>query len=46
VEIIDSEEIDTALRDVINSVFSRMHSELGEKSWKKNIGIRRHQTKE
>jgi len=46
VEIIDSEEIDTALRDVLNSVFSRMHSELGEKSWKKNIGIRHHQTKE
>jgi hypothetical protein len=40
VEIIDSEEIDTAVRDVVNSVFSRMHSELGEKSWKKNLGIR------
>jgi hypothetical protein len=46
VEIIDSEEIDTALRDVINSVFARMHSELGAKSWKQNIGIRHHQDKE
>ena len=45
VEIIDSEEIDTAVRDVVNSVFSRMHSELGEKSWKQNIGIRHHTVK-
>ena len=45
VGIIDSEEIDTAVRDVVNSVFSRMHSELGEKSWKQNIGIRHHPVK-
>jgi hypothetical protein len=42
VEIIDSEEVDHAVRDVVNSVFSRMHNELGEKSWKQNIGIRHH----
>jgi len=42
VEIVDSEEVDHAVRDVVNSVFSRMHHELGEKSWKQNIGIRHH----
>ena len=36
VQIIDSEEVDRAVRDVINSVFSRMTSELGKKSW--NVG--------
>ncbi len=45
VEIIDSEEIDAAVRDVVNSVFSHMHSELGQKSWKQKIGIRHHQIK-
>jgi hypothetical protein len=45
VAIIDSEEIDTAVRDVVNSVFSHMHSELGEKSWKHKLGIRHHQIK-
>jgi len=45
VEIIDSEEIDKAVRDVVNSIFSRLHSELGQKSWKKNIGIRHNPVK-
>ena len=45
VEIIDSEEVDHAVRDVINSVFIRMTSELGEKSWKHKLGIRHHQIK-
>jgi hypothetical protein len=45
VEIINSEEVDTAVRDVINSVFSRMHAELGTKSWKQNLGIRHHPPK-
>jgi hypothetical protein len=45
VEIVNSEEIDTAVRDVINSVFSRMHSELGAKTWKQNIGFRHHTVK-
>ena len=39
VEIVDSEEVDHAVRDVVNSIFSRMRNELGEKSWKQNIGI-------
>jgi hypothetical protein len=30
---------------VVNSVFNRMSSELGNKSWKQNIGIRHHQIK-
>lgn len=40
VQIIDSDEVDRAVRDVVNSMFSRMSNELGEKSWKQNIGIR------
>jgi hypothetical protein len=44
VQIIDSEEVDRAVRDVVNSVFDRMSHELGDKSWKRNIGIR-HQPK-
>jgi DNA polymerase III delta prime subunit len=40
VEIVNSEEVDTAVRDAINSVFSRMHSELGAKTWKQNLGFR------
>ena len=45
VQIIDSEEVDHAVRDVINSVFSRMTIELGEKSWRHKLGIRHHQIK-
>jgi hypothetical protein len=40
VGIIDSEEVDQAVRDVVNSSFSRMRNELGEKSWRKHLGIR------
>ena len=46
VKIVDSEEIDRALRDAINSSFSRMHAELGEKSWRKHLGIRGQRVKE
>jgi hypothetical protein len=45
VQIIDSEELDRAVRDVVNSVFDRMSNELGDKSWKRNIGIRHNQAK-
>jgi hypothetical protein len=45
VQIIDSEAVDRAVRDVVNSVFNRMNNELGEKSWKHKIGIRHHQIK-
>jgi hypothetical protein len=39
VGIIDSKEVDHAVRDVVSSLFSRIHSELGEKSWRKHLGI-------
>ena len=45
VQIIDSEAVDRAVRDAVNSVFSRMAGELGEKSWRHKIGIRHHQDK-
>ena len=41
VEIINSEEVDRAVRDVVNSSFSRMRTELGKKSWRQHLGIRR-----
>jgi len=41
VEIINSEEVDHAVRDVVNSSFSRMRNELGKKSWRQHLGIRR-----
>lgn len=40
VEIANSEEVDRAVRDVVNSLFSRMRTELGEKSWRQHLGIR------
>jgi hypothetical protein len=42
VGIVNSEEVDTALRDVINSSFSRMSTELNAKSWRTHLGIRNH----
>ncbi len=41
VEIMNSEEVDRAVRDVVNSSFSRMRNELGKKSWRQHLGIRR-----
>jgi len=41
VEIIDSEEVDHAVKDVVSSLFSRIRIELGERSWRKHLGIRR-----
>jgi hypothetical protein len=46
VGIVNSEEVDTALRDVINSSFSRMSTELNAKSWRTHLGIRNHHIKE
>lgn len=40
VGVIDSEAIDHAVRDVVNSSFSRMRDELGKKSWRQYLGIR------
>jgi len=39
VEIINSQEVDHAVRDVVNSVFSRMRNELGKKNWRQHLGI-------
>ncbi|MGA2671189.1 MAG: hypothetical protein ABSF21_07255 [Dehalococcoidia bacterium] len=41
VGIINSEEVDRAVRDVVNSSFSRMRNELGKKSWRQHLGLRR-----
>jgi hypothetical protein len=45
VEILNSQEVDTAVRDVVNSAFSRMRSKLGEKSWQKHLGIQSRRSK-
>jgi hypothetical protein len=46
VEIIGSEEVDRAVRDVVSSVFVRISNELGKKSWRQHFGIRRRMTNE
>jgi len=45
VGIMNSEEVDLAVRDVINTAFSRMRSELGKKSWRQHLGLRRRRAK-
>jgi hypothetical protein len=45
VEIINSEEVDRAVRDVVNSSFSRMRTELGKKSWRQHLWLRRRRAK-
>ena len=40
VGVIDSREVDLAVRDAVSSAFSRMISELGKKSWRQHMGIR------
>jgi hypothetical protein len=40
-EVINSEEIDQAVRDAVDSAFSRMRGELGKKSWRQHLGIKR-----
>jgi hypothetical protein len=39
VGIINSEEVDAAVRDVVNSSFSRMRAELGKKSWQQHFRV-------
>jgi hypothetical protein len=39
VEIVGSEEVDRAVRDVVNSAFSRMRNELDRKSWRQHLGL-------
>lgn len=43
VEIINSEEVDRAIRDAVNSSFLRIRNQLGEKSWRQHLGIERQQ---
>lgn len=45
VGIINSEEVECAVRDIVNSSFSRIRNELKEKSWRRHLGIKRHETK-
>jgi 3-keto-L-gulonate-6-phosphate decarboxylase len=45
VEIMNSEEVDRAIRDIINSSFSRMRDELARKSWQEHLGIRNKRVK-
>ncbi len=40
VEIIDSREVDAAVRDVISSSFTRIRTTLKERTWRKHMGIR------
>jgi hypothetical protein len=40
VEIMNSEEVDRAVRDAVNSLFSGMREEIGKKSWRQHLGIR------
>jgi hypothetical protein len=40
VGIINSQEIDNTIRDIINTSLNRLQSELGDKSWKRHLGIR------
>jgi hypothetical protein len=40
VEIVNSQEVDKAVRDSVNSVFFRMRAELGGNKWRKHLGIR------
>ena len=41
VEIINSKEVDSAVRELVNSTFSRMRDEIGRQDWKQHLGIKR-----
>jgi hypothetical protein len=40
VELIDSKEVDAAVRDVIRSSFSRIRTTLQDRKWRRHMGIR------
>jgi hypothetical protein len=46
VRILNSEAVDNAVRDTINTSFNRMRNELGKKEWRRHLGIRSHVTNE
>jgi hypothetical protein len=39
VGIVNSDEVDRAVRDAVNSSFSRMRNEIGKKSWRQHLGL-------
>lgn len=41
IRIMNSEEMDRAIRDVINSSFNSLRTEMGRKTWHQHLGIRR-----
>ena len=41
VGIIESDEVDRAVREVINSTFVRMRHEIGKQNWRQHLGIKR-----
>ena len=45
VGIVDSEEVDRSLRDMINTSFDSIRSELGRRTWRKHLGIQRRRAK-
>jgi len=45
VGIINSEEVDRAVRDMVSSSFSRMRNELGKENWRQHVGIRSRRAK-
>jgi hypothetical protein len=45
VGIVNSDEVDRAVRDSVNLSFSRMRTEIGKKSWRQNIGLWKRQSK-
>jgi hypothetical protein len=45
VGIMSSEEVDRAVRDAVNSTFSRMRSEVVKKSWRQHLGVRSRRAK-
>jgi hypothetical protein len=45
VGIVNSDEVERAVRDAVNSSFSRMLNEIGKKSWKQHLGLWNRHTK-
>jgi energy-coupling factor transporter transmembrane protein EcfT len=45
VGVIGSEAVDHVVRDIVSSSFSRMRDELGTKSWRQHLGLRRRRDK-
>jgi hypothetical protein len=40
IEIMNSEEMDRAIRDTINSSFASLRNEMGKRTWRQHLGIR------